>query len=42
MAEFINLELNHEGNDVDICHDGEKGYEKAIETNYDIILLDII
>ena len=42
MAEFINLELNHEGYEVDVCYDGEQGYQKAIETNYDIILLDIM
>ena len=27
MAEFLNLELNHEGYDVDICYDGKNGYE---------------
>lgn len=42
MADFINLELNHEGYDVDICYDGKQGYEKAMQTNYDIILLDIM
>ena len=29
MAEFLNLELNHEGYDVDICYDGKNGYEKS-------------
>lgn len=29
MADFINLELKHEGYEVDICYDGEQGYEKA-------------
>mgnify|MGYP004469618003 CR=1 FL=1 len=33
MAEFINLELNHEGYEVDVCYDGEQGYQKAIETD---------
>ena len=42
MADFINLELKHEGYEVEICYDGEQGYEKAIKTNYDIILLDIM
>lgn len=42
MAEFINLELKHEGYEVDICYDGENGYENAIKNNYDIILLDIM
>ena len=42
MADFITLELKHEGYDVDICYDGEQGYEMAIKNNYDIILLDIM
>ena len=42
MADFITLELKHEGYEVDICYDGEQGYENAITTNYDIILLDIM
>ena len=42
MADFISLELKHEGYDVDICYNGEHGYENAIKTNYDIILLDIM
>ena len=42
MADFINLELKHEGYEVDICYDGEQGYENAIKTNYDIILLDVM
>ena len=42
MADFISLELKHEGYDVDICYDGEQGYENAIKTDYDIILLDIM
>lgn len=42
MADFISLELNHEGYEVDICYDGEQGYENAIESNYDIILLDVM
>ena len=42
MADFINLELKHEGYEVDICYDGEQGYNQAIKSNYDIILLDIM
>lgn len=42
MADFITLELKHEGYEVDICYDGEQGYENAINKNYDIILLDIM
>lgn len=35
MADFINLELKHEGYEVDICYDGEQGYEKAIQNIFD-------
>ena len=42
MADFISLELKHEGYEVEICYDGEQGYNKAIENSYDIILLDIM
>lgn len=42
MADFISLELKHEGYEVGICYDGEQGYNKAIENSYDIILLDIM
>ena len=42
MADFITLELKHEGYEVDICYDGEQGYENAINKNYDIILFDIM
>ena len=42
MADFINLELKHEEYKVDICYDGEQGYENAINKNYDILLLDIM
>ena len=30
MAEFLNLELNHEGYDVDICYDGKNGYAPIV------------
>lgn len=42
MADFISLELKHEGYEVEICYDGEQGYNQAIENSYDIILLDIM
>ena len=37
MASFIEIELKHEGYDVDICYNGEQEYEKAIENNYGLI-----
>ena len=36
MADFITLELKHEGYEVDICYDGEQGYESAINTNIEL------
>lgn len=42
MADFIKLELVHEGYNVDICYNWEQGYEKAIEFDYDITILDVM
>ncbi len=42
MASFITLELNHEGYEVDVCYDGERGLYNALNLEYDIILLDIM
>lgn len=42
MADFIKLELTHENYNADISYDGESGLNKAIQNDYDIILLDIM
>lgn len=42
MASFISLELNHEGYEVDVVYNGIDGLNKALNNNYDIILLDIM
>ena len=42
MADFINLELLHEGYSVDVCSDGDMGYNKAIKEDYDVIILDVM
>jgi len=42
MADFIKLELTHENYNTEICYDGESGLNKAIQNDYDIILLDIM
>lgn len=42
IARFIELELVHEGYDVDKCIDGRDGLEKAESGKYDLILLDIM
>ena len=42
IARFVELELVHEGYEVDKCTDGRNGLEKAESGKYDLILLDIM
>ena len=42
IARFIELELSHEGYDVDKAEDGRAGLELALAHDYDLILLDIM
>lgn len=42
ISRFIQLELEHEGYTVELSGDGRDGYEKAINNNYDVIILDIM
>lgn len=42
LARFIELELKHEGYTVDQVHDGQSGLTKALEQDYDCILLDLM
>ncbi len=42
IARFLELELGHEGYDVEKSGDGREGLERAVEGNFDIILLDIM
>ena len=42
IARFIELELVHEGYEVDRAPDGRIGIEKALSNTYDLILLDIL
>lgn len=42
IARFLELELNYEGYEVEIAHDGRKGYEKAVSGNADLIILDLM
>lgn len=42
IARFIELELKHEGNEVDKALDGRVGLEMALSGGYDLILLDVM
>lgn len=42
MSTFIEMELTHEGYEVDTAYDGREGLEKVENKEYDLILLDIM
>lgn len=42
IARFVELELNYEGYLVDQVYDGRQGLEKAVNGDYDLILLDVM
>ncbi len=42
IARFLELELKHEGYEVDKAPDGRMGLQKALEGEFDLILLDIM
>jgi DNA-binding response OmpR family regulator len=42
IARFVELELKHEGNEVEKAFDGREGLEKALSGCYDLILLDVM
>ena len=42
IARFVELELLHEGYEVDKCGDGREALEIATANTYDLILLDIM
>lgn len=42
LARFVELELQHEGYKTAICNDGRSGLNKAIEEDWDVILLDLM
>ena len=42
IARFVELELVHEGYEVDKAADGRAGVERALSADYDLILLDIL
>ena len=42
IARFVELELTHEGYEVDKVADGRAGVETALAGDYDLILLDVV
>ncbi|MBQ7933178.1 MAG: response regulator transcription factor [Lachnospiraceae bacterium] len=42
IARFVELELRHEGNEVEKAFDGREGLDKALSKDYDLILLDVM
>lgn len=42
IARFLQLELEHEGYKTSISHDGREGLNLALNTSYDLIILDIM
>ena len=42
IARFVELELTHEGYEVDKVTDGRAGVEQALAGEYDLILLDVL
>lgn len=42
LGRFVELELKYEGYEVDVCHDGREGLNRALENDYDLILLDVM
>ncbi|MBG9985864.1 response regulator transcription factor [Facklamia sp. DSM 111018] len=42
LARFVELELQHEGYETEICYDGRSGLEKGLDGEWDVILLDLM
>ncbi len=42
IARFIELELKHEGYEVDIAYDGRSGLDKATSGDVDLVILDLM
>src|SRR5699024_1884341 len=42
LARFIELELKHEAYEVEIENDGQTGLDRALEYEFDLILLDLM
>ncbi|NMB96839.1 MAG: response regulator transcription factor, partial [Clostridiaceae bacterium] len=42
IARFLELELKHEGYEVEVAYDGRTGYDKAVSGGIDLIILDLM
>ena len=42
IARFLELELQYEGYAITLAHDGRSGLEKALQGNFDLIILDVM
>ena len=42
LARYLELELTHEGYEVEIAHDGREGFETFENGKYDLVLLDLM
>lgn len=42
IARFLELELTHEGYEVELCKDGRSGCERALEGGIDLLILDLM
>lgn len=42
IAAFLQMELEHEGYEIEVARDGREGLERALATEYGLILLDIM
>jgi len=42
IARFLELELNHEGYEVTLSHDGREGLNKILNDEYDLVILDLM
>jgi DNA-binding response OmpR family regulator len=42
IASFVQKGLKEQGYVIDVCHDGDAGYDLASSESYDVILLDIM
>ena len=42
LSRFVELELQHEGYETEVCKNGRQGLELALDEDWDAILLDLM